>query len=55
MIMQAHAPRPAGIRGLLLRVWPNAWVDVLLDTGELLVRYYHIRELDIEPDEVGGA
>jgi hypothetical protein len=32
---------------------PHDWCDVLLDTGELLTRAYHIRELDVEVAEGG--
>lgn len=40
-------------RGILLRVDPHDWCDVLLDTGELLTRSYHIREIDVEPEAEG--
>jgi len=40
-------------RGLLLRVDPHDWCDVLLDTGELLTRSYHIREIAVEPEAEG--
>lgn len=32
-------------RGILLRVDTHDWCDVLLDSGELVERGYHIREV----------